>query len=171
MTAGVVIHVKPVQNIVQMSVSDIQSTVSSGYSLIINAPTSNLVLASSSPVQTILTATTDTGYTSSTVATLQPIPSTTSPIAPGYTPYTFVVENSPQVDNWAQEVSRQSSSSLSVSVNTDAAFTDLGNPGTYTFYAQLNSTQTGLLNGGSAVYTHPELPGTGCVGHICTPQN
>ncbi len=166
----VTIHVKPTHEIVGLELADFQAAPASGYEIIVNAPTSNYRLDASGTPQATLTATTDQNYSSSIVVNLQPVLSSTSPVSSGYTVYTFAVPNTSQVQAWTQQVSEHVTSVLSLSSNVDTIITDLGNPGTYTFYAQVDSEQTGIVNSGSATYVHPHGV-VGCVGHVCPPQS
>ena len=142
-----------------------------GYNLIWNVPTSDLTLNTQSPVQATLTATTDTNYPSSITVTLTPVASTTSPVASGYSVYTFAVESSTQLSNWISEVSANTKSNVNVSLTDTALFNELANAGTYTIYYQVVSSQAGLTTLGSATYSDPgPPPPTRCTGNNCPNQ-
>jgi hypothetical protein len=156
---------KPVAQ--DLTVSDLQTAESSGYTVITNVPSSNFTLNSQNPVQATLTATTDQGYTSSVTVTLQPVTSTTSPVASGYAVYTFAVPSSSELSSWVQSVVANSTSSTSVSASVATVFNSQGTSGTYTLYVQVNSSQTGLQTMGSAVYVVPS-EGVGGTCHTAT---
>src|ERR1700735_2990683 len=128
-----------------------------GYNLIWNVPTSDL--------------TTNTKYQASITVTLTPVASTTSPVASGYSVYTFAVESSTQLSNWISEVSANTKSNVNVSLTDTALFNELANAGTYTIYYQVVSSQAGLTTLGSATYSDPgPPPPTRCTGNNCPNQ-
>src|ERR1700689_583356 len=101
------------------------------YSLIWNVPSSDLTLNTQSPVQATLKATTDTNYQSSITVTLSPVASTTSPVAAGYSVYTFGMENSTELSNWISQVSANINSTVNLSLSSSALFNELGKAGAY----------------------------------------
>lgn len=168
-TGSVSVTIK--QQLQDVAMPDFGTAESSGYTIVINAPSSNFTLDSQNPVQATLTANTDKGYTSSVTVTLQPGASTTAPVASGYTVYTFTVPNTTAVSNWVQAVQQNSSSSAAVSTSVGSVFNDLGSSGTYTFYVQVDSAQTGLLSQGSSTYVDPGYGGGGpCDTRVCPNQ-
>ena len=170
-TGTVTVHIQPTQQAQTISTSDFETAASSNYQIVLQVPSSNFALTSSTAVQTTLTATTDNGSTSSIVVTLQPSSVSPSTTHSGYTAYTFTVQDSSQLGSWIQQTEAQANATLNLSATTDAAFTDLGNPGTYTFYAQISSTQTGTVDAGSATYTRVSPPSGGtCTSRVCQNQ-
>jgi len=141
------------------------------YNLIWNVPTSDLTLNTQSPVQATLKATTDTNYQSSITVTLSPVASTTSPVAAGYSVYTFGMENSTELSNWISQVSANINSTVNLSLSGNGLFNQLGNAGTYTVYVQVNSSQEGVTTLGSATYSDPgPPPPPRCTGDSCPDQ-
>lgn len=143
--------------------SDFRAAASSGsvlaFRLILNLP-SDAVINTQSPVQATLSGTTDKGYTSSVTVTLQPTTSTTQPIAPGDTVYTFLLPNSSEVTNWASTVAANANASINVSSSIVAALNLLGNAGSYVVTIQEVTEQTGTTTVGSVGVTDPG-PGNG----------
>lgn len=170
-TGTATIHIKPVQQARGVPLVNFQSALSSGYSVILNVPTSNFSLNQSGTPQATLTASTDQGFTSSTVVTLQPVASTTSPVAAGYSVYTFKVPNTAQLQSWTQQVSQHATSNLALTSNVDTVFDDLGNGNTYTIYAHINSIQTNVVSAGSVSYTSQPPAPTNCVHSPCPVLN
>jgi hypothetical protein len=142
------------------------------YTLIWNVPSSDFTLNTQSPVQAMLTATTDTNYTSSITVTMSPAKSTTAPVAAGYSVYTFSLENSTALSNWVSQVSSNTRSSATFSFSSSALFNLLANAGTYTVYLQVNSSQAGVTEAGSGTVTDPGAnpPPTRCTGNNCQNQ-
>lgn len=146
------------------------------YRLILNLP-SDVALNISSPVQATLGATTDKGYTSSITVTMQPTTSTTQPVAPGDTVYTFLLPNTSEVTNWASAVVANATSSINVTSSIVSGMNLLGNPGTFTVTVQQITEQTGPTTVGSIGVTDPGSstgcppcpPGKPCT--VCGPQN
>lgn len=146
------------------------------FRLILNLP-SDAVINTQSPVQATLSGTTDKGYTSSITVTLQPTTSTTQPIAPGDTVYTFLLPNSSEVTSWASTVAANANSSINVSSSIVAGLNLLGNAGSYVVTIQEVTGQTGLTTVGSVGVTDPG-PSAGCPPcppnkpcTVCGPQN
>lgn len=139
------------------------SSAISSYNLIFNVPSSNLTLNTQSPSQATLTATTDTGYTTSLTVTLQPTTSTTAPVADGYTVYTFALPNSSDVSDWPAVVNQNTNDSVTITSSNTALFDSAGNSGTWMIYLHVNSEQTGPTPVGSISYSDPGNPG-GCSG-------
>lgn len=134
------------------------------YRLILNLP-SDIVLNTSSPVQATLTATTDTGYTSSITVTLQPTTSTTAPVAPGDAVYTFLLPYTSAVANWASAATANANTSINVDTSIISALTLQGIPGTYTVTIQEITEQMGLNTTGSVGIT--DGGGSGGTGNHC----
>lgn len=138
--------------------SDFAVSQSAGYTAIVNAPSADFALDSQNQVQTTLTATTDRGYTSSVTVTLQPVASTTAPVASGDTVYTFALQNTTALNSWVQAVQQNMTSSVTINSSTGAVFDTSQNAGTYTLNVQVNSTQTGMQPIGSVSYADPGPP-------------
>ena len=136
------------------------STSVQAYRLILNLP-SDIVLNASSPVQATLTATTDTGYTSSITVTMQPTTTTTAPVAPGDAVYTFLLPYTSAVANWASAATANANTSINVDTSVVSALTLQGAPGTYTVTIQEITEQTGLGTTGSVGITDGGGGGTG----------
>lgn len=124
------------------------------FRLILNLP-SDAVLNTHSPVQATLSATTDRGYTAAITVTLQQTTSTTQPVAPGDTVYTFLLPNTSEVSNWAASVAANANSSINVTSSSVSGMNLLGNPGSYTATIQEITEQTGLTTVGSVGFTDP----------------
>ncbi len=139
-------------NATGVTAMDFANAPSSGYSVIVNVPASNFTYDANSTTQTTLTATTDTGYTSSVVVDMQQVASTTAPVADGYAVYAFAAPNTASLQNWVQSVSQHTNQTVTVSSDTLAGFQDLGAAGNYTFYVSISSTQTGTVSVGSTTY-------------------
>lgn len=132
----------------------------SAYRLILNLP-SDVVINTQSPVQATLSATTDTGYTSSITVDLQSTTSTTQPIAAGDTVYTFLLPNTAQVTDWAATVTTNSNSSININSSIISGLNLLGNPGSYSVTVQQVTEGTGLTTVGSLGVTDPGPVGSG----------
>ena len=130
------------------------STSVSAYRLIVNLP-SDVTINTQSPVQATLSATTDTGYTSSITVDLQPTTSTTQPVAPGDTVHTFLLPDTAQVTNWAATVTANSKSTVNVNSSIISGLNLLGSPGSYTVTIQQVTQQTGVSTVGSVGVTDP----------------
>ncbi len=139
--------------------ADLSSALGSGYSVIVHVPDGELTYDSSSTPQATLTATTDTGYTSSIVVNLSPAGSVPSSLYSGYTAYTFEVQPSSQLTAWVNLVNSHISSTASVVTASSAVFSPQGEAGTYPVYAQVTSNQTGTISNGSASFTDPGSSG------------
>lgn len=164
-TASVSVTIKSaIENLIP---SDFESSFSSGYTVIANVPSADFTFGTQNPVQATLTATTDTGFTSSTTVTLQPVTSTTAPIGSGYTVYTFAIPATSELNTWVQSVGANANSTMNLSATSTIPFNDLGTAGTYTFYIQINSSQTGVQPVGSIVYSDP---GSGTPNPSCPPN-
>jgi len=131
----------------------------SAYRLIVNLP-SDAVINTQSPVQATLSATTDKGYTSTITVTLQPTTSTTQPVAPGDTVYTFLLPNTTQVTDWASTVAANANSSINVSSSILVGVNLLGTPGSYTVTIQNITEQAGLTTVGSSGVSDPGPSGS-----------
>jgi len=151
--------------------SGTSSNAIAAYDVVWNVPTSDLTLNTQSPVQATLKATTDTNYQSSIVVTLSPVASTTSPVAQGYSVYTFGMENSTELTNWISQVSANINSNVNLSFTGNALFNQLGNAGVYTIYVSVSSSQAGVTPMGSATYSDPGTPPpTRCTTPSCPDQ-
>ena len=155
----------------------VSSALSSGYAVIIHVPSGEFSADSSSQPQATLTATTDTGYTSSIVVNLTPTGSASSTLYSGYTAYTFAVQSSSQLTAWVNSVNSHTSSTSTITATSTGSFLGAGDPGEYTVYAQLTSSQTGAISPASAVVnvapgSDPACnPGSGPGGHLSCPGN
>jgi len=166
-TAGGSITIKPRLVAQEVGLNDFAGAPGSGYTVIVNAPTSGATLNTTSPTQATLTATTDQNYTSSVTVGLQQVPSTTAPGGSGYTVYTFAVPDNSTVQSWVQSVEQHTTASVSVTSDVSALF-NLTASGSYTFYAQVNSSQTGLQSVGSfSYYADSSNPKNLCGGSPC----
>jgi hypothetical protein len=154
-----------------MFTSGTSSSAIAAYNVIWNVPTSDLTLNTQSPVQATLAATTDTNYQASVTVTLSPVTSTTSPVAEGYSVYTFGVKSSTELNNWISEVSANTKSNVNLSFTGNALFNQLGNAGVYTIYVSVSSSQAGVTPMGSATYSDPGTPPpTRCTTPSCPDQ-
>ncbi len=137
---------------------------SSGYSAVIHVPSNELTLSQTGAAQTTLTATTDTGYTTSIVVDMEFTGAAPSTLASGYTAYTFNIPPSDALTNWVNSVNNNTASSAAVVSTTSTAFTPAGQQGSYTVYMQISSDQIGVTSPVSAGFTDPGVgvKDTGC---------
>lgn len=141
-------------SVADVSPSDLQQNPPTSFTIIVNAPSDAFAVNSNSPAQTTLTATTDTGYTSSITVTLQQVASSTAPVSNGDAVYTWSVPNTTALTNWAQAVASHTTNSMQL---TSAAGLPLVSTkaGTYTIPVQINSNATGVMDEGSTSITMP----------------
>lgn len=132
--------------------TDFSNALASGYSVTYAVP-SGVLVPSSSPVQTTLTGTTDTGFTSAITETLTYTGSAPDSTYSGYTDYIFSVPASQALTTWVQTVNANTISASSLSTSTNGVFTSAGGPGNYTAYVTISSTQTGAVPVGSLPFT------------------
>lgn len=138
----------------------------SGYTVIYTLPTNAFSLSTTSTAEATLTATSDSGYTSSTVVTLTPVSATS---ASGYTSYAFSVPDSTALETWVEQVSSNTISTLTFTADTAAFFTPKKTSGTYPASIKISSNQTGIVDEGSTYLT---LDGIGdtpvtCETNVC----
>lgn len=144
---------------------------SSTYSVIVHVPSSELSLSGNSIPQATLSATTDSGYTSSVVVDLQPEGSAPSTLVSGYTAYTFSVPQTTTLTNWVDGVNSHTVSSSNIASASSTVFLPAGQEGSYTVYPQVSSSQIGTLSVGSASFSDPGIEKGGCTSSPCKNQN
>jgi hypothetical protein len=164
-TGGVKVIVK---NLAPVNLSTASSA---GYAVVISVPSSELTLSSTGTAQTTLTATTDTGYTSSIVVDMAPAGSATSTSLDGYTAYTFNVLPSDALTKWVNTINSNTTDSSTIVSANSAAFTSAGQEGTYTVYAQISSL-AGDTPSVSAVFADPGITRTSstCINRTACPN-
>ena len=165
-TVGGTVGISVSNNFRGFAPSDLSGALSSGYAIIVHVPDADVTYSGSSQPQATLTATTDTGYTSSFVVNLTPAGSAPSSLYASYTAYTFNVQPSSQLTAWVNTVNAHTTSTSSMVTVSSTSFEPQGESGTYTIYAQFTSTQTGTVSVGSSSFTDPGsdpscTPGTG----------
>lgn len=141
----------------------------SEFTTITSVPASNFLPNPNSPAQSTLTASTDTGYSSSITINLQQVTSTTPPVNSGDAVYTYGIVSSAdsQVTQWLQQVAANTNATAEITSVSNLPMTSLGNPGSYTLSGQANSNLTGLVNVGSSTLTVPANNGCGVGGTKC----
>lgn len=148
----------------------LSSALGAGYTITFAVPTAELT-SSSSPVQTTLTGTTDTGYTASITETITPAGSAPDSTYSGYTDYSYTVPPSQSLTNWVNAVNLNTANSATIVTATNGVFTPAGIAGNYSVYITVTSTQSGTVPVGSGVFYDPGQfnKGGGCTpGRPCT---
>lgn len=135
----------------------------SNYAIIVTVPSNELTLNPSAIPQATLTATTDTGYSSSILVNLKPAGSAPSTLVSGDTDYTFDITTTPALIAWVDSVNLNTIETSTIVTAASTIFDPTGIPGTYTVYTQVTSTQIGTIPGGSATFedigvTRPPKP-------------
>lgn len=138
-----------------LGAEDLNQNSQSVYTVSIDVPSAELLPQTSTPSQTTLTATTDTGYRSSIVADMQFTGSHPSTAHSGYTTYNFELQPSSSVTGWASSVVQNTSVSLELTGTSTSIFSPQGIPGTYVVYATLSSSQLGSMPVVSTSYSDP----------------
>ncbi len=139
--------------------ADLTTALASGYTITYAVP-SGVFTPSSSPAQTTLTGTTDTGYTSSITETLTYAGSAPDSAYSGYTDYIYSMPASQALTTWVDAVNANTISVLGLATSTNGVFNS-GSTGTYTVYVTIASTQTGTVPTGSVALTlvpHHQAP-------------
>ncbi len=138
-----------------LSPTDFEQNSPTSFTIIANAPSGAFALDPNSPAQSTLTATTDTGYTSSVTVTLQQVTSTTVPVSNGDTVYTWSVPSTTALANWQQAVASHTTNSMQVTISSGLPLLSTAS-GTYTIPVQINSNATGVMDEGSTSITVPQ---------------
>jgi hypothetical protein len=120
--------------------SDLSQFPAAGFVVSASVPSSAFSSDSSSQAVTTLTATTDTGYTSSIQVVLQSTAAAINPINAGDAVYSYVLPDTPQLEAWSATVAANTNSSASITSDGNLPFTGTG--GTYTIGLQITSTVT-----------------------------
>lgn len=154
-TGSVMITIKNNMVVSGLDPSTLASLSPSDFTTITSLDASNFSPNTSSPAQATLTASTDTGYSSSITVNLQQVASSTPPVNTGDAVHTYAVSdaNLGQVTAWLQQVSNNTSSAAQITSVASLPMNSAGNPGTYTLSGQANSNSTGLVSVGSATMT------------------
>lgn len=147
-------HLNSQIQLADLSPSGFEQNPPSSFTIIANAPSDAFTVDPNSPPQTTLTATTDTGYTSSVTVTLQQVASTTAPVSSGDEVYTWTVPNTTALSNWAQAVASHTTNSMQLTSSSEFPLVST-KAGTYTLAVQINSNATGVMNEGSTSVTVP----------------
>lgn len=142
-----------------------------GYTVSVSAPASDFSADTTDLSNVTITATTDTGYTSSVTATLQQTSPAISPVNPGDVVVSYALPNTTQMNEWIAQVAANSNSSVSISSSAAVPIINQGNPGTYSISSALTSTTVGNYNIGSASFSVKPLGTKPCVGGNPCPVN
>lgn len=140
--------------VANVSPSDLGQNPATSFAIIVNAPSDAFAVNPNSPAQTTLTATTDTGYTSSVTVTLQQVASSTAPVSSGDAVYTWSVPNTAALNAWEQDVAAHTTSTMQVTSSSGLPLMTTKS-GTYTIPVQINNNSTGVMNEGSTSITVP----------------
>ena len=141
--------------------SDLVSTNDGSYTISISAPSNTYSLNSGATPETTLTATTDTGYSSSITLLLTPVSAVISPVNHGDAVFSFNLPNTPAVNTWVQTVSANTNTSLTLTTSASLPLTMVAGSGTVTASAVLTSNYTGTFNAGSTVIVRNAPPSKG----------
>jgi hypothetical protein len=106
---------------------------------------------SSTPPNITITATTDTGYTSSVTLALQSATTTVAPVNQGDVIYAYSVPASTALTTWEQDVEANYTSQVAIAFTTSVPFASNGAPGTYPFTTIVQTPDAYAAASGSAV--------------------
>jgi hypothetical protein len=117
--------------------SDLSQFAYAGFVVSASVPSSAFSPDSSSQAVTTLTATTDTGFTSSIQVVLQTTSAAIDPINSGDAVYSYVLPDTPELEAWSATVAANTNSSATITSNGNLPFT--GTSGTYPIGLQITS--------------------------------
>jgi hypothetical protein len=120
--------------------SDVSQLPSAGFVVSASLPSSAFSPNPSAQAVTTLTATTDTGYTSSIQVVLQPTAAAINPINAGDAVYSYALSDTPELEAWVATVAANSSSSVTITNDGNLPF--VGTAGDYSIGLQITSVVT-----------------------------
>lgn len=155
-----------------LAVADLNDIPSSGYVVSLSVPSGSFIPDPNGTPTTTLTATTDTGYSSSITVALQPTSPAVSPINSGDVVYSYSLPNTTEVNDWIQQVALNTSSTTTLSSSAGLPIVAVGNPGNYNLNVEITSAQVGSIDlGTSNISVQPSDPPPSCdPGENCVTQ-
>jgi hypothetical protein len=148
------------------------TTNDTGYHIANSVPVA-ITLNSGGTVQAVLTALTDTDYTSTFTATLLPTTTTVSPANPGDVVYAWYLPDTSDLDTWEQQISNNTNSQVQVSSSIVTYYNASGaSQGSYSITATLqvpDGSSAVAASSGVYVGNFPGKQPPGCIpGRYCT---
>lgn len=141
--------------------ADLTAALNTGYEIIVTVPSNELKPDTNSVAQSTLTATTDTGYSSSILVNMTLVGTAPSSLVSGDTDYTYSIPSSAALTNWVDSVNLNTNETSTIVTATSTTFEPAGVAGDYTVYVQITSEQTGVVAQGNATFSDPGS-GAGC---------
>jgi hypothetical protein len=171
-TVSGTLNIAPDMTYSGLAVADLSDIPSSGYVVSLSVPSGSFVPDQNNTPTTTLTATTDTGYTSSITVVLQPTSPAINPINSGDIVYSYSLPNTSQVNDWIQQVALNTSSTTTLSSSAGLPVVAVGNPGTYNIAVEITSAQVGSVElGASNISIQSPTPPPSCdPGENCVTQ-
>ncbi len=148
--------------------ADAQSIGDGSNVISVSVPASAFSVAAGQTATTVLSATTDTGYSSAISVPLVAVASAVSPAQAGDAVYSFSLPASSEVSSWLQNVVANTSSTMTLQSSAPIPLSATAVPSSFTETAVLSSNSVGEYTIGSITVVRP--PTSPCTGHACPVQ-
>lgn len=152
--------------VVGVAADDVAHIPSTGFVVSSSAPSSQFSIDTSRSPYATLTATTDTGFTSSITVPLQLVGAAINPINAGDSVASYALTETSQFDVWAQTVAQNTQAGATIQATAYEPFLSAPTSGTYTVSSQSTNSVTAPSNVAAAQITIAAPPPSTCgVGH------
>jgi hypothetical protein len=142
--------------------SDLASTADGSYTISASAPSSLFSANTSVASTTTITATTDTGYSSTITVSLTPTSPAIAPVNEGDAVFSYNLPNTPAFNSWVQTVAANTNASMTLTSSAALPLQITAAPGSFTVTTVLTSNDTGSVNTGNVQFVRSAPPMKSC---------
>lgn len=141
-SVGVSVTIKPNVSISNVQASDIPTIPATGFGISVSALNAEFTADTTNSPYAVVSALTDSGYTSQITVPLTPTEALINPVNPGDAVTSYSLQDTAAFETWTQVVSQHTQSTATISAVGYLPFLAAQTPGTYTVSNQVTNNVT-----------------------------